>query len=106
MPGEILTPVLTGDASPVRKNALIEYDAENYKAFEELQYRSLVTNDYRLVFYVPTNETMLFDRNNDPYETTNLASDPEYRGIVLDLLKQLVNEITRTESRLPRYIGC
>jgi len=106
LPGEILTPVLTGDASPVRKNALIEYDAENYKAFEELQYRSLVTNDYRLVFYVPTNETMLFDRDNDPYETTNLASDPEYRGIVLDLLKQLVNEITRTESRLPRYIGC
>lgn len=106
LPGEILTPVMTGDARPVRKNALIEYDAENYKAFEELQYRSLVTNDYKLVFYVPTNETMLFDRHNDPDETTNLANTPEHQGIVLEMFKQLFSEITRTESRLPRFIGC
>jgi arylsulfatase A-like enzyme len=106
LPGEILTPVLTGDARPARRNALVEYDAENYAAFEELQYRSLVTNDYKLVFYVPTSETMLFDRRNDPQETVNLANDPEYQGIVLEMFKQLTYEIARTESRLPRYIGC
>lgn len=106
LPGEILTPVITGDARPVRRNALIEYDHEGYDAFEELQYRSLVTNDYKLVFYAPSNETMLFDRKADPDETTNLANDPEYQGTVLDLFKQLVSEISRTESRLPRWIGC
>ena len=106
LPGEILTPVVTGNAAPERKNALIEYDAENYEAFEELQYRSLVTNDYKLIFYVPTNETMLFDRRSDPNETTNLANDPKYQGIVLEMFKQLTHEITRTESRLPRFIGC
>ncbi len=106
LPGEVLTPVLTGGAHPMRKNALIEYDCENYAAFEELQYRSLVTNDYKLVYYVPTDETMLFDRKNDPDETTNLADNPEYQGVVLAMFRQLVAEITRTENRLPRFIGC
>jgi len=106
LPGEVLTPVLTGDGRPVRRNALIEYDAENYAAFEVLQYRSLVTNDFKLVYYAPTNETMLFDRRNDPDETTNLAEDPDHQGVVLEMFKQLTREIARTEARLPRFIGC
>ncbi len=106
LPGEVLTPVLTGDARPVRRNALIEYDAENYAAFEELQYRSLVTNDFKLVYYAPTGETMLFDRRNDADETTNLADDPGHQATVLEMFKQLVTEISRTEGRLPRFIGC
>jgi arylsulfatase A-like enzyme len=106
LPGEVLTPVLTGDVRPVRRNALIEYDHEGYEAYEELQYRSLVTNDHKLVFYMPCGETMLFDRKNDPDETRNLADDPEHQGILLELFRQLISEISRTENRLPRYIGC
>jgi len=106
LPGEALTPVVTSDARPQRKNALIEYDHETYTAFDNLQYRSLVTNDWKLVFYIPTDETMLFDRKNDPDELVNLAGKTEYQPIVLELFRQLAHELSRTEARLPRFLGC
>lgn len=105
LPGEALTPVVTGDASPRRKNALIEYDDETHEAFECVQYRSLVTNDWKLVFYAPTNETMLFDRKNDPDELNNLASDPAHQPVVATMFKQLTQELSRTDRRLPRFLG-
>jgi len=37
---------------------------------------------------------------------TIAADDPGHQAIVLEMFKQLVAEITRTESRLPRFIGC
>lgn len=105
LPGEVLTPVVCGDEQPSRKNALIELDVDNTKVYDLLQYRSLVTNDYKLVYYAPTKETMLFDRRHDPDELRNLANDPACQGIVLDLFRQMVHELARTEARLPRFIG-
>jgi arylsulfatase A-like enzyme len=103
LPGEVLTPVLLTRALPERRNALVEYDSDT-DSFDLLQIRTLVTNEYKLVYYAPTNETLLFSRVNDPDEMHNLAQDDGYHGVLMDLLKQLVHEISRTEARRPRQI--
>jgi len=104
LPGEVLTPVLLDGARPERRNALVEYDSDTQSAFDLLQMRAIVTNEYKLVYYAPSNEIMLFDRGNDPHEMNNLASDPRYQSVIVDLFKQLLCEISRTESRRPRQI--
>lgn len=101
LPGEVLTPVLVGDADPVRKNALVETDRRTTN-LGVVQLRMLVTNDYKLVFYAPTREVMLFDRKRDPQELKNLAGDPAFQPVVNAMLKDLLHELSRTEMPQPR----
>ena len=96
LPGEALTSVLRDGAQPGRRNALVEHDTIR-GAFETVHMRTLVTNNYKLVFYAPLGETLLFDRRNDPHELTNLAGRPECRDLLNDLLRQLLAELARTE---------
>lgn len=98
LPGEVLTPVLTGRARPVRRSALVEHDTVN-RRFETVHMRVLVTNDYKLVYYTPLQETMLFDRKNDPDELRNLAGEPRCQPVLIDMLRQLIAELARTEMR-------
>lgn len=98
LPGEALTPVLKHGVPPFRKNALIELDWVK-GPFRALQMRSLVTNNYKLVYYAPTQETLLFDRREDPDELRNVADDPAYAAIVTAMLKKLLAELARTEHR-------
>jgi len=98
LPGEVLTPVLRAGARPVRRNALVEHDTVNGR-FETVHMRTLVTNDFKLVYYTPLQEVMLFDRKNDPDEIKNLADESEYSVVVNKLLKQLLAELARTEMR-------
>lgn len=102
LPGESLKPVLLHNSRPQRKNALVEFDDELQNAFDLLQMRMLVTNEYKLVYYAPTGEIMLFDRRQDPQEMKNLSNDRNYTVVINDLLTQLLREISRTEDRLPR----
>lgn len=104
LPGEVLTAVLTGDAAPVRGNALVEADRRNTQ-LGVVQMRTLVTNDYKLVFYAPTREVMLFDRRRDPQELKNLADDPACRHVVNAMMKDLLHELSRTEMPQPRRWG-
>ncbi len=106
LPEEVLTLVLGGAARPSCRNALIENDTDPYAAFDLLQYRSLVTNEWKLVFYAPTNATLFFGRRNDPGDLRNLAQDPSYPGVVLEMFQRLTREIARTERRPPRHMGC
>ncbi len=98
LPGEVLTPVLMDGTVPQRKNALIELDWVK-GPFRALQMRTLVTNDYKLVYYAPTQETLLFDRRKDPDELRNIADDPAYVTVVIAMLKTLMAELARTENR-------
>jgi arylsulfatase A-like enzyme len=101
LPGEVLTPVLRGDALPVRKNALVEGDRRKTE-LGLVQMRAIVTNDYKLVYYAPTKEIMLFDRKSDPQELKNIAEEPEYQSVVNDLFKLLLAELSRTETH-PKF---
>ncbi|MFU8780978.1 MAG: sulfatase [Kiritimatiellia bacterium] len=98
LPGEVLTPVLVHGQRPARRNALIELDWVK-GPFRTLQMRTLVKNDYKLAYYAPTQETMLFDRQKDPDERRNVADDPAYAGVVTAMLKELLAELARTEHR-------
>jgi len=104
LPGEVLTPVVVDGQRPQRGSALVEYDSDVPAAFDIVQMRMLVTNEYKLVYYAPTDEVMLFDRQRDPEEMTNLAGEAEYQPVVMELLKRLLHEICRTENRRPRQI--
>jgi len=107
LPGESLTPVLLDGASPQRATALAEFDNNAYSEFENLQVRTFVTRDFKVCLYNPTGEILLFDRKNDPYEMSNLAKDPDYKDVLVDMLAGMVMEICRTEPRLPRRLcGC
>ena len=104
LPGEVLTGVLMDGQRPQRRCALVEYDSDTSSAMDIVQMRMIVTNEYKLVYYAPTDEVMLFDREADPEEQTNLAGEPEYQPVVMKLLKRLLHELCRTESRRPRQI--
>ena len=98
LPGEVLTPVVRDDRDPVRKNALIEIDRKPGRSSDiPIQMRTLVTKEYKLVYYANTGETMLFDRANDPHEQRNLANEAELQPKVLELFKELTSELARTE---------
>jgi len=96
LPGEVLTPVLEGASDPVRKTAIFEHDTVK-AGFQTVQLRALVTNDYKLVYYTPLQEVMLFDRRKDPLELKDLAGEEEYQPVVNDLMKRLLAELARTE---------
>lgn len=105
LPGEVLTPVVAGDRLPDRKQALVEADRVK-SSLGNLKMRSLITNEYKLVYYPAQGETLLFDRNNDPQELKNLAHEPELQDVVLDMFKRLLSELARTERPLPGLNGC
>lgn len=44
---------------------------------------------YKLIAYPKVHEIQLFDMQNDPYETTNLQADPQYKKIRQELFKEL-----------------
>jgi arylsulfatase A-like enzyme len=96
LPGEVLTPVLMSAARPIRKNALVEHDRTE-SPIGRVEMRSLVRNDYKLVHYPCQEETLLFDRANDPQELKNLAGDPEMQPMVAEMFKELRSELARTE---------
>lgn len=51
-------------------------------------------NDVQSSFYEVRSPEMLFDVENDPYETKNLAEDPEFKKVLLSLRKGLNNYMT------------
>lgn len=59
--------------------------------FRHLQ-RMIRSERYKLIVYPEGGQMQLFDLLSDPYETTNLANDNDYRQIKLDLLKALRNK--------------
>lgn len=107
LPGESLKPALLEGAVPLRKNALVEYNQDTFPEYENLQMRTLVTEKYKVSMFSPTREVLLFDRENDPYELQNLADTDEGRKVLPELLAQLLDEVNRTEPRMPRrFSGC
>ncbi|MEM1213764.1 MAG: sulfatase-like hydrolase/transferase [Planctomycetota bacterium] len=106
LPGESLKPVLLDGADPQRGCALIEFNNNDLPEYENLMVRTLVTPDFKLAFFSPTREVLLFDRRSDPHEMNNLAKDPEYAGVVADMLARMLDETQRTEPIPPRFFNC
>ncbi|MDP4679262.1 MAG: sulfatase, partial [Cyclobacteriaceae bacterium] len=60
------------------------YKALAYKEWENL-YKADKLNNIQKHFFEPREPEELFDIDSDPYETNNLANDPDYENQLLDL---------------------
>ena len=49
-------------------------------------------------------ESHLYDLNRDPYELNNLASDPRYHGIRMELRKELLAWMVKAGEGRPRSV--
>lgn len=55
--------------------------------------RAIRDERWKLIRYPQINKTQLFDLENDPFETTNLAEKPEHAEQVNDLLKAMATQL-------------
>jgi arylsulfatase A-like enzyme len=103
--GRVLTPLLTGETDQVQNAIVVEND-EDYLG---LRLRTLITNTHQLTVYVgeegeePYGE--LFDRREDPGQLFNRWNDPAHADTKRALKAQLLAELVRTDSRLPRRLS-
>lgn len=84
--GKSLTPVLNDPQARVRDSALTQYES-GY---------TLRTDHYRFTQW-GAEGAELYDRRSDPQELKNLASEPEYEGVVAELRATLDARIARTQ---------
>ena len=106
-PGHSLRPILEGNEESLRDAALVENDAE----YLGLRLRTLVTERYRLTWYVrmdcmrrqPYGE--LFDLQEDPQELHNLWDDAGYHSLRDELATYLLDQVIMADSRLPRRLS-
>jgi hypothetical protein len=102
LPGRSLTPLLTGGSETIQDAIIIEND-EDYIG---LRLRTLVTDTHQITVYVGDDGEQdygeLFDVQGDPGQLHNLWHDPAAQGLKRDLKVRLMEELIRTDNRLPR----
>ncbi len=78
--GKSLVPVLRGEKEMVRDRLFFAmYNNQ----------RSLHKGDWKLIQYAEINKTLLFNKAKDPYETENLADNPEFASTVTAMMEEL-----------------
>ncbi len=91
-----------GQAESARKWAMVE----NRHQPTKLSLRTLVTDRYKLTIYRGSDDGELFDLHDDPGETRNRWSDPEYASLKSEMmLRFLQAEIEREPTRFARIAG-
>ena len=75
--GKSLAPVLRGEATKVRDSI--------FTAYRDVQ-RSVRDERWHLIRYPHINRTQLFDLQNDPHETKDLAGDPKHAERITELM--------------------
>ena len=88
LPGRSLVPVLRGETRP-ENDVFLEWTADNSDSGEGPNGRTAVSQDgYKLVLY-DSDRSMLFDRNKDPWELSNVYGKPEYAAVQSKLRKKI-----------------
>lgn len=99
-PGHSLRSLLEGGNQMVRQGAFVDHDDDA----SGLRLRTLVTERYRLTWYVGQQYGELFDLQEDPAEMWNLWNDDGRRSIRSDLVAQLLDEACQSDYSLPRML--
>lgn len=101
MQGRSMVPLLTGADTEWRKSFLAEYFIEReYPNTPSLL--AVRTRDAKLVKYPGHEEwTELFDLSKDPYETRNLARDPEHAPMLAKLGAEMERLSKELDYRIP-----
>jgi arylsulfatase A-like enzyme len=84
--GKSVHPIIHGKESHVRDYLMLAY--RDYQ-------RSIRESYWKLIRYPQIDRTMLFNLENDPNETNNLAYDPAYASRVHEMMEQLDRELTK-----------
>lgn len=103
MQGKSFKSVLDNDEE-VRNELLIEYnDGVTRLGFKEpARVRALVTKRYRYTMYLDQDWGELYDLENDPQESNNLWSDPDYHSVRLELSERLNHHLTAQMDESPQ----
>jgi arylsulfatase A-like enzyme len=103
MQGRSWAPLLTGQATNWRESFLAEYFLEN--AFPQTPtFVAVRTKTAKLIKFPGHDDwTELFDLANDPYETKNLAAEPEYNALLAQMNEELDKQVKRTSFLVPDY---
>ncbi len=80
MEGESLTPIIRGESEKVRDSL--------FTAYKKVQ-RAVRDERCKLIRYPQINRTQLFDLENDPHETKNVADDPVHAAKVREMTELL-----------------
>lgn len=89
--GKSLVPLMTGQEDHVRSAAFVEYFSnENpFPWTAQLDYRVVVSEDYKYIKWLRFDEAELYDLAKDPYEQKNLINDVSYKKVVEQMHGQL-----------------
>ena len=94
--GKSLAPVIRGEAREVRDSIFL--------AYKDLQ-RAVRVGRWKLCRYPQVNVTQLFDLQEDPHETKNLAADPAHADKVKELLAAMAREQKRFGDTQPLTVA-
>ena len=85
---------MTGKQGTARNEVLIQGE-RTFFASDPVKdrYRSLVTKQYKYIYYSYDKKEVLFDLEQDPYEMHNLADQQEYRQICESLKDKLAQQL-------------
>ena len=100
-PGKSLGPLLTGSATKLHDELVVEND-EDYLG---LRLRTLITEDYQLTAYGGQPYGELFDLRSDPHQLHNLWRSPPHRSLRDELHTRLLHALVQTDSALPRRLS-
>jgi arylsulfatase A-like enzyme len=90
--GKSLAPVIAGNAGSPRPAYQPEAGRDTiFLAYLDIQ-RAVRSGRWKLIRYPKVNVTQLFDLQDDPYETKNLADDPAQAARVKELLGLLAEQ--------------
>jgi arylsulfatase A-like enzyme len=99
--GRSLLPLLLGTGRG-RSQVMIEYES---RFIPGLQLKTLRTAEHRLTVYAGRPYGELYDLRDDPDQFINRWDDPAVAAVRADLTARLLDEVIRTESRLPPRIA-
>lgn len=108
MQGESLVPLFEGKTEGFRD--AVYYHYYEYPSIHMVKrHYAITTEEYKLIhFYYDVDEWEMYDRKNDPEETTNVYNDPAYAEVVLEMkqkLKELRKQYNDSEELDQYYIN-
>jgi arylsulfatase A-like enzyme len=96
--GRSLTPLMQKGDSAISDDLDMSLYAYEWYNGAWFGVRALRNKDYKFVWYPSDDTDELYDLAKDPFELNNLAQNPKYRTIALNMADKLESELLRVED--------
>lgn len=99
MSGIDMSDVFKGKKDSLRESVIVENHFQRTKFYQ----KSYITNRYKIVWYMNSDEGELFDLQEDPHEYNNLWSNPDFKDLKFQLLhKAMQADMKKEICPMPR----